>query len=60
MGCPPTSPSATRADVAEAGREAGRMGGEADKPVAGAGREVEGVPPRQQCFLGEDEVEVIS
>lgn len=41
-------------------REAGRMGGEADKPAAGAGREVKGVPSRQHCFLGEDGAEVIS
>lgn len=53
--CTGWPPSATRADSAEAGREAGRMGGEADKPIAGAGREVEGVPSRQRCFLGEDE-----
>lgn len=44
----------------ESGREAGRMGGEADKPAARAGREAEGVPPRQHCFLGEDGAEVIS
>ena len=48
-------------DVAsEARRDAGRMGGKADKPEAGAGREVEGVPSRQPCVLGEEGAEVIS
>jgi hypothetical protein len=34
----------------EAKREAGRMGGEADKPAARARREVEGVPSRLAVF----------
>lgn len=46
--------------ASEARREAGRTGGEADKPEAGAGREVEGVPSRQPCILGEEGAEVIS
>lgn len=44
---PPPKTSATRGDRAEAGR----MGGEEDKPGAGAGREVEGVASRLQCLL---------
>lgn len=46
--------------ASEARREAGRTGGEADKPEAGAGREVEGVPSGQPCILGEEGAEVIS
>ena len=46
--------------ASEARREARRSGGEADKPEAGAGREVEGVPSRQPCVVGEEGAEVIS
>lgn len=46
--------------ASEARREVRRTGGEEDKPEAGAGREVEGVPSRQHCVLGEEGAEVIS
>lgn len=44
--------------ASEAGGKPG-TGGEADKPEAPAGREVEGVSCKQHCVLGEDAAEVI-